>query len=730
MKDTSKNIRETIIPAILNSYSVIFFLNNRFMAIAVLLATFLNFYAGLSGLIAVVIAVLLANSLGFDKVQLRNGVLSFNALITGIGLGTYFDPGVVFFTLLALSAVLTLIISVAMGGWLFKYGLPYLSIPFVLTFWFVVLPSSLYENLGLTQRNIFWINELYSVGGNSLLSIFQYVESWELNNLLEIYLRSLSSIFFQNNLITGIILAVVLLFSSRIFFSLSVLGFISAYIFAQFSGSEAASITYYNIGANFMMVAIAIGGFFVIPSKYSYLWTILLVPLTSIVLVFFTKLFSFIQLPVFSLPYSFITILFVHFLQQRANQKKLILTPIQHYSPETNLYAYLNNKERLNRFLYYPVQLPFWGEWTITQGHDGAFTHKDEWGKAFDFMILDEEGKSYRSAGLNCDDYYCFGKPVTAPADGFVIDIINHVEDNAVGELNTTHNWGNSIVIQHIQGVYTQLSHLKKESIKVKKGDYVKYGEVLAQCGNSGRSPYPHLHFQIQNNPVIGSGTTDYPFSYYLNVKQKSLEQFARPTEGEVVANLRQHPFLFNAFNFLPDTSMKLYTRDEKGNEIIEHWDAYTDAFNYKYLHSRETDAVAYYTCDNMMFYFTAFYGSRKSLLYYFFLTAYKVLLSESDVPVNDKIPIHLIEKKKIISSLNDFTAPFFNFFKAGFREKIAQIDHALDTTALNISTEISITVFGNQSKHSESSIKINQHGIDSFKYISGKKNIYAKKIK
>lgn len=196
-----------------------------------------------------------------------------------------------------------------------------------------------------------------------------------------------------------------------------------------------------------MMVAIAMGGFFVIPSKSSYLWTILLVPLTSIVLVFFTKLFSFIQLPVFSLPYSIITILFVHFLQQRSSQKKLVLTPIQHYSPETNLYAYLNNKERLNRFLFYPVQLPFWGEWTVTQGHDGAFTHKDEWGKAFDFMVLDDEKKSYKSTGLTCDDYYCFGKPVTAPADGFVMDVVEHIEDNAIGEVNTTHNWGNSIVV-------------------------------------------------------------------------------------------------------------------------------------------------------------------------------------------------------------------------------------------------------------------------------------------
>ncbi|MDD2285319.1 MAG: urea transporter [Paludibacter sp.] len=730
MSHTFKNIKETILPAVLNSYSVIFFLNNRSMAIAVMLATFLNFYAGLSGLVAVIIAVLLANSLGFDKVQLRNGVLSFNALITGIGLGTYFDPGIVFFTLLALSSVLTLIISVALGGRLFKYGLPYLSIPFVLTFWFILLPSSLYENLGLTQRNIFWINEMYSVGGNSLLSIFQYIESWELNKLLEIYLRSLSSIFFQDNLITGVILAVVLLLSSRIFFSLSILGFVSAYIFAQFSGSEAASITYYNIGANFIMVAIAIGGFFVIPSRYSYLWTILLVPLTSIVLVFFTKLFNYIQLPVFSLPYSLVTIAFVHFLQQRANQKKLILTPIQHYSPETNLYAYLNNKERLSRFLYYPVQLPFWGEWTVTQGHDGTFTHKDEWGKAFDFMILDDEGKSYQSGGLSCEDYYCFGKPVTAPADGFVVETINHIEDNPVGEVNTTHNWGNSIVIQHVPGIYAQLSHLKKDSLKVKKGDYVKSGDVLAQCGNSGRSPYPHLHFQIQNNPAVGAETSDYPISYYLNIKQKNLEQFARPAEGDVVSNLRQHPLLFNAFNFLPDTSIKFCSRDESGNEITEHWDAYTDAFNYKYLYSRETDAVAYYTCDNMMFYFTAFYGSRKSLLYYFFLSAYKILLSDTPVPVKDNIPIHLLKKKKLISSLNDFTAPFFNFLKAGYTTRVEQINHFPDTPEIQISTETILTVLGKQSPNTESRITINQYGIDSFKYISGKKVVHAKKIK
>jgi urea transporter len=725
-----KNFKDTILPAILNSYSVMFFLNNRWMAIATLLATMLNFWAGLSGLLAVIMTVMAAYSLGFDKVQLRNGVLSFNALITGIGLGTFFDPGVVFFVLLALSSLLTLILSVSLGGWLFKYGLPFLSIPFVMTFWLILLPYSMYENLGLTHRNIFWINEMYAIGGSPLIDLYQKIDSWEINKLLDIYLRSLSSIFFQNNLISGIIIALALLFSSRIYFSLSILGFLSAYIFALFSGSDTQAITYYNIGANFMMVAFSIGGFFIIPSKHSYFWTVLLVPITSLVLIFFLKLFGYVQLPVFSLPYAMVTIFFVHFLKQRSKEKNLILTPVQHYSPETNLYAWLNNSERLSRFLYFPFQLPFWGEWQVTQGYHGEFTHKEPWGHALDFMILDDEGKSYTNSGFLCEDYYCFGKPVTAPADGIVIDFTDHIDDNEIGQVNTIHNWGNSLIIQHIPGVYSQLSHLKKDSVRVKRGTYVKMGDIVAQCGNSGRSPYPHLHFQVQNNPLIGSKTLFYPVSYYFNSLQNKIIQFNVPVTGEKVSNLNQHHFLFQAMNILPDTVLEFSWTDEKGKQRTEHWESYTDAMNYKYLLSRETDAVAYFTCDQMMFYFTAFYGERNSLLYHFFLSAYKIMLTLSDIPVYDKIPVHLLNNNKLMIRLNDFSAPFYNFAKADYHQEINNNDHTVDPKGIDIKTEIITSVFGKKSVYLQSEIHFNEKGIESFSVAYPNKKIYAKSIR
>ena len=505
IKRSIHTFREIIWPATLNSYSVIFFLNDKVFALGLLLVTFLNFYAGLSGFISALTSILIANVMGFDKMQLKKGLFSFNALLTGIGMGTFFDPGTVYFSLLLLASLLTLILSVTMGGWLGKYGLPHLSVPFVITFWFILFPSSLFENLGLTQRNVYWINEMYTVGGNNLLNFFQTVDNFSINHSLDIYLRSLSSIVFQNNIIAGVLIAALLLFSSRIAFSLTVVAYISASLFASFTGSEAASISYFNIGANYMMVALAIGGFFAIPSKYSYLWTILLVPLTSLVLLFMTKFFGGIHLPIFSLPFSFVAILFIYFLMMRKNPTNLILTPIQHYSPEVNLYSYSNNKSRLSNLLYFPLHLPFWGEWMVSQGHNGKYTHKGDWGKAFDFVLLDEENKSYRSRGLLCENYYCYNKPVLAPADGIVEVVIDEYDDNDIGKVNVVNNWGNTIIIRHLPELFTQISHLRKGTFKVAKGDHVKRGDLLALCGNSGRSPEPHVHFQVQASPNLGA---------------------------------------------------------------------------------------------------------------------------------------------------------------------------------------------------------------------------------
>ena len=724
--------RNVVLPATLNSYSVIFFFNNRLLACVIMLVSFFNFFAGLSGLLAVLVTVLIANAMGFDKIQLKNGVYSFNALLTGIGMGTFFDPGLVFFTLLVLAALMTLILSVTFGGWLYKYGLPFLSIPFVITFWFIVLPSSQFENLGLTQRNIYWMNEMYAIGGNPMLNFFQTMDTLPVHKMVDIYLRSMSSIFFQDNLIAGLFIAIALLICSRIAFSLSVIGFVSAYFFAKFTGSAAASITYYNIGANYMMVAIAIGGFFIIPSKYSYLWTVLLVPLTSLVLLFMSKLLGFIHLPVFSLPFSLVVILFVYFLMLRSKPTKLILTPIQYYSPESNLYTYNNNKNRLSNFLYFPLYLPFWGEWKVMQGHNGKHTHKGDWGQAFDFILVDDESKTYASNGLFCENYHCYNKPVVAPADGLVEEIIDNIDDNEIGKINTINNWGNTIIIRHLPGLYTQMSHLRKGTFKVAKGDFVKRGDLLANCGNSGRSPEPHLHFQVQATPVLGSRTIDYPFAYYYekDKAERQLKQFSRPHEGALISGVNTNTLLKTAFDIIPNTVLKYSYLNERGIEKVELWESYTDAYNYKYLYCKETGSYAYYVNDGSMFYFTAFYGSKKSLLYFFYLSAYKVFLGDPEnAEMTDGMPLNVIHNKRVSVWFHDFIAPFYSYIRVWHSIKPEDSNNLLDAEMLILKSKVRVSVLGRIRNESESTIIVSKNCIMEFTYESIKTKIRAKCI-
>ncbi|HBQ82880.1 MAG: hypothetical protein A2X03_15890 [Bacteroidetes bacterium GWA2_40_15] len=697
MNSIVNRIKETILPATLNSYSVVFFFNNRLFALILLGVTFLNFVAGLSGFIAALTAVILADRMGFNRTLLKQGVFSFNALLAGIGLGTFYEPGLVFVVLLLMAALLSLIISVVLSGFLGKYGLPFLSIPFVITLWIIMLPSAQFSNLGLTQRNVFWINEMYAIGGNPLLDLFQIIDNLPLNKVVIVYLRSLSSIIFQDNLFSGIIIALAIFITSRITFLLTILGFVSAYLFALFIGTDMASFSFYNIGANYILIAVAIGGFFTIPSVYSYLWAFLLVPVLSLLILFMRSLSGLADLPMFSLPFSLLTISFVYFLGLRIKSGKIKITPIQHFSPEINLYTFENETDRLTGNRFFPLHLPFWGEWIINQGYDGKITHLGEWQSALDMILVDEMKNVHSSTPFQNENFYCYNKPVIAPADGIVVDIADNIEDNEPGNVNTKQNWGNSIIIRHMDGLYTQMSHLRAGSFRKSKGDYVSAGELVALCGNSGRSPEPHLHFQVQATPLLGSKTLAYPFSYYLlrTGDKYELKSYSIPAEGDMITNVTTDPLLLSAFNFQPGMIMKFIYSVNDAEKKAAKWEVFTDAYNNKYLFCEESRSYAYFVNDGTMFYFTAFYGDRKSLLFYFYLTAYKVLLGNyPDIEINDFFPLHIIKRNSISLWLHDLAAPFHQYLKVHYTNRIKWSDLSSNPACVHLVTKIDRSVF------------------------------------
>jgi murein DD-endopeptidase MepM/ murein hydrolase activator NlpD len=62
---------------------------------------------------------------------------------------------------------------------------------------------------------------------------------------------------------------------------------------------------------------------------------------------------------------------------------------------------------------------------------------------------------------------------------------------------------GNHLVLDLGGGVYAALAHLRRGSVRVRPGDRVAAGQPLAECGNSGNSSEPHLHFQLMDHPSV-----------------------------------------------------------------------------------------------------------------------------------------------------------------------------------------------------------------------------------
>jgi murein DD-endopeptidase MepM/ murein hydrolase activator NlpD len=155
------------------------------------------------------------------------------------------------------------------------------------------------------------------------------------------------------------------------------------------------------------------------------------------------------------------------------------------------------------------LSLPFKGEWYVNAGGDTkeqnlhleALAQR----RAFDIVIRDKAGKTFRNKGERNEDYYAFGQELYAPAAGEVVMAIDGLFDNVPGDMNRMYIPGNSVVIKTADSEYLFFAHFKQGSVRVKKGQTVVKGTLLGLCGNSGNSSEPHLHFHIQDGPDINT---------------------------------------------------------------------------------------------------------------------------------------------------------------------------------------------------------------------------------
>ena len=528
----------------MNSYADIFFIKGAYNGLGILLITFLNYNAGLSGVVAVLSAYFFARFLGLKGEFLSTGYYTYNALLVGLAIGFLFKLSLLSLPLIIIAGCLTLIITAASSK-VFRslFNLEILSIPFMMVSTLVYLSVGSFTNL--------FVNTLYTQ--HSVLHL-DSLPFW-----LAGYLSSLGSIIFMPNEVTGLLIALLLIFNSRILLLLSVAGFaVGVSLYALFVGSFESSIN--NVSNfNYILIAIALGGIFNIPSLKSYGIAMIAVATSTLVVSAGQVFWSQYGLPIFTLPFLLITLSFVYILNLLSFGLR---TKFFIGTPEQNLEHFYTNQ---GRFIVDQVAIspPFKDKWLAWQGFDGKWTHKGEYKYAYDFVKTDSSGKTHSRGGTLLTDYYAYAQEVLSPVNGRVVKVIHLLPDNIIGSTDIQNNWGNEIIIESDIGVVVKLAHFAYDSIFVYEGQTVIAGTVIGLCGNSGNSPQPHIHIQVQNSILPYAFTKPFVFVNYSYRDEFSL--YGNPKENTEITHCQFDLFYDQVTNFVLDQVFKFNVYKDQG---------------------------------------------------------------------------------------------------------------------------------------------------------------------
>lgn len=599
---------------VLASYGLVLFGLRGWPALCLLLATFVHPAQGLVGLGGLLAARWLGRTLAPGLQAAEVDWLGCNGLLVALVLALLLQPSGALALLVLAAVSLAVLLGMAAKPWADRYlGVPLLSLPFVLAGWLALLAGRRFAGLHPAEPPV--VSE----------------PGW-LPALAIPYLRSLGAVFLQPSTAAGALVLLALVAWSRWAVVLTVLGFAAAQATYVALGGPQADLELHLLGFNAILTALALGGVFVVLSKASLVLAAVAGALATLLGAAMLGALHVLNLPVLAAPFIAVTCALLLALLLRIGGGPLQLVRGVPGRPEDALSHVLQHARRYPAAGVPLIYLPVMGRWVVTQGPNGALTHQGLYAHAWDLEVADDAGARFRNGGETIHDYYAFGAPVVAPADGRVVRAVGHLEDNAIGNLDTTNNWGNTLVIAHAGGIYSALSHLQQGSLVVREGEAVVRGQVLGRVGNSGRSPVPHLHLQLQTSPDVGAPTVAGEFLQFIRTCD-GLRQYVThgsPATGDQVESLRADDAVKSALALAPGQSWRWRVQGPNLAQE-ETWHSEIDSVGQRRLRAGQGTAVLY--IDDAYATVLDHFGKGDQLLALFAIVAARIpFLSDSTV--------------------------------------------------------------------------------------------------
>ncbi|MGH7603409.1 MAG: M23 family metallopeptidase [Gemmatimonadaceae bacterium] len=158
------------------------------------------------------------------------------------------------------------------------------------------------------------------------------------------------------------------------------------------------------------------------------------------------------------------------------------------------------------------------GEWVVGSGPSNTSDHRRSLiavnGRAYlaqrfaiDWMRVGPNGNTYQGDEHRNESYWSFGQPVHSVASGEVVAVVDSIADHAphgpLPPVTLANIAGNYVTVRIGPDKYATYAHLEHGSIRVRVGERVQTGAVLALVGDTGQATAPHLHFQITDAPGV-----------------------------------------------------------------------------------------------------------------------------------------------------------------------------------------------------------------------------------
>ncbi len=133
----------------------------------------------------------------------------------------------------------------------------------------------------------------------------------------------------------------------------------------------------------------------------------------------------------------------------------------------SQIYQNVENYEYYKEVLkHLPLGQPVWSYWVTSQ-----------------YGTRNDPFKGSKASHKGVDLASRTGNKIKVKAEGKVV------------KAEYSNGYGNLVVVDHGNGFSTKYAHLNK--IYVKKGQVLKYDDVIGEVGSTGRSTGPHLHYEV-----------------------------------------------------------------------------------------------------------------------------------------------------------------------------------------------------------------------------------------